>query len=118
MASDYAAYFAAALAVGVFAELSASLRARPATIYAVPAVIPLVPGEGMFATLRAALSGEAGLAPALALKTLTVAGCIAAGIALASSLFRILPLGGRGPEGTARRDAPRGREKDEGETGR
>lgn len=97
--NDYASYFLAALAVGIFAELSAALRRRPATIYAVPAVIPLVPGAGMFATLRAALSASPAAAPGLALQTLFIAGCIAAGIALASSLFRIIPLGRRGAEG-------------------
>ncbi len=83
------AYLAAALAAGSYAELMANLRKKPATIYAIPGVISLVPGGGMYFTLSAALAGEGPRAASLGLETLLIAGMIAAGIAISSASARL-----------------------------
>jgi uncharacterized membrane protein YjjB (DUF3815 family) len=83
-------YLMAALAAGVYAEVLASLRKKPATIYAIPAVISLVPGGGMYYTLSAALSGDGKKAASLGLETLLIAGFMAAGIAISSAIALLL----------------------------
>jgi uncharacterized membrane protein YjjB (DUF3815 family) len=77
-------YFLAALCAGLFAEILGAARKRPATVYAVSALIALVPGGGMFYTLSAALNGDSQRASALGFETLLIAGLMAAGIAISS----------------------------------
>ncbi len=103
------AYFFGALVVAVLSELLALLQKKPATIYLVPGLLPLVPGAGMFQTMQATVEGNLEAALLVGFATLTSAGAIALAIALASSAARIFRaalrrLGGRGnglqgPEG-------------------
>ena len=88
--SFFAGYFLGAFAVAVFAEILASLQKKPATIFILPGILPLVPGGGMFNTMEAALTGNLDLAGTLGYQTLGAAGAIALGIALASSAARII----------------------------
>lgn len=78
-------YFWGAAAVAV---LAAAVR-KPATVYLVPGLLPLVPGGGMFRTMRAAVTGDLAEALQLGLSTLTAAGAIALAVALASSFSGI-----------------------------
>lgn len=83
-------YFWGAVVVAVLSEILAATIRNPATVYLVPGLLPLVPGGGMFQTMRAAVTGDLGKALPLGLSTLTAAGAIALAVALASSGTRIV----------------------------
>lgn len=83
-------YLAGAFAVGFLSEVIAHIVKNPATVYVVPGILPLVPGGGMYQTMRAAVAGNTTLLLNLGLSTLTAAGAIALGVAIASSLARII----------------------------
>lgn len=90
--SETVASLVAAMAVGFYAEIMAVLRKKPATLYSTCAIIPLVPGAGMFYTMLEAVQGSAEKAWNTGFAALSVAGAIAAGLALVASLTRILNL--------------------------
>ncbi|MCR4940374.1 MAG: threonine/serine exporter family protein [Treponemataceae bacterium] len=83
-------YLAGAFTVAVLSELLGALLKTPATVYLLPGLLPLVPGGGMFLTMRSAVNGFMEEAASYAYTTLFAAGSIALGIALASSGRRLL----------------------------
>ncbi|MCK9170892.1 MAG: threonine/serine exporter family protein [Treponema sp.] len=83
-------YFAGAFAAAGFSEFLAVLLHRPATVYLVPGIIPLVPGGGIFYMMRAVVKGEFPEALSAGYGALTAAVAIALGIAIASSTARII----------------------------
>lgn len=89
-ASVAVAYFAGAFVVALFSEILAYWLKNPATVYLLPGLFPLVPGGGMFQTMEAAVSGNMSDALSIGFSTLTAAGAIAIGIAVVSSLARIV----------------------------
>ena len=87
-------YLAGAFTVAVLSEvLGASLK-TPATVFLLPGLLPLVPGGGMFLTMRSAVNGFMTESLNYGYTTLFAAGSIALGIALASSGRRLLRLFG------------------------
>jgi uncharacterized membrane protein YjjB (DUF3815 family) len=90
--SEVVSFFAASIGIGFYAETAASLLKKPATVFIVCAIIPLVPGGGMYYTMDAAVRGGLERSLSLGYKTLAVAGAIAVGLAIASSLFRIVAV--------------------------
>jgi uncharacterized membrane protein YjjB (DUF3815 family) len=90
--SESLAYFVASIAVGLYAEAAAALLKRPATLFIISAIIPLVPGAGMYRTMFEAVAGDASASAAAGFHTLTLAGAIAGGLAVASAVSRILWL--------------------------
>ena len=80
------AYFGGAFVVALLSEILALLIKNPATVYLLPGLFPLVPGGGMFQTMEAAVSGNMDNALSIGFSTLTAAGAIAIGIAVASSI--------------------------------
>ncbi len=90
LANPVAGFFAGALFVGLCAEFAAILFRKPATVYIVPGIIPFVPGGGMYETMLLAVQGDLAVASAMAIRTLSQAAAIAVGVALASSLSRLL----------------------------
>jgi uncharacterized membrane protein YjjB (DUF3815 family) len=92
--SEAMAYMVASIAVGLYAESAASFLKRPATLFILCAIIPLVPGGGMYYTMSEAVSGKGDLAAAMGFQTLILAGSIAAGLAIASAIARIFTMKG------------------------
>ena len=82
--------FLAALIASVlsllYAELMARLQKKPATLFVVPAIIPLVPGSSLYYAMSSAVRGEMGQARAYGSQTLLTALAIAAGISLVIAL--------------------------------
>ncbi len=78
--------FLSALAASIFAvgyaELLARARKCPATLFVVPAIIPLVPGSSLYYAMRHAVDGEFTEAALFGHQTLICALAIAAGISL------------------------------------
>jgi len=87
------ALFAASVAVGLWSEAVALLRRRPATVYMIAGVIPLVPGGGMYYTMLASNEGNSWKAVELGLQTFSAAFAIAIGMAVASAAARLLEPG-------------------------
>lgn len=88
--SPISGFFAGALFVGLTAEFFAFFFKKPATVYIVPGIIPFVPGGGMYETMLFAVQGDIAAASVTGFNTLSAAASIAVGIALASSLSRLL----------------------------
>lgn len=83
-------YLAGALAVAVFSEIMRLFWHTPATVFLIPGLLPLVPGGGMFKTMRAAVQGLSSEALSLGYTTLLAAGAIALGIALVSGVVKLV----------------------------
>ena len=85
-------YFWGSIAVALLSEVLAFLKKNPATVYLIPGLLPLVPGSGMFQTMRAAVTGNLHNALHLALTTLTTAGATALAVAIIASIARLLAM--------------------------
>ncbi len=90
LGSDSVGYFAGSFAVGLLAEIFAHILRNPATVYVVPGMLPLVPGGGMYETMHYAVQGDMPHLFSTGFNTLSAAGSIAVGIALASAFTRII----------------------------
>ncbi len=83
-------FFIASIAVGMYAELTARIRRAPATTFAICAVIPLVPGGGMYYTMFESIQGNTTRSLELGMATLLTAGAIATGLVLVSSVTNLI----------------------------
>lgn len=82
--------FAASIIIGIYSEIMARILKSPVTTFAICAIIPMVPGNGMYYTMYASVNGNAAKALSTGVQTLASAGAIAAGIVLVSSGTKIL----------------------------
>lgn len=89
-ASDLIGYFVAGMAIAAYSELMARVRKCPVTGYLLISFFPLVPGAGIYYTMLYTMQGEAALAGQLGVHTLAVAGCLAVGVLVTSSLVRLI----------------------------
>ena len=90
--NDFVAYFFATISAGVYAEIMARIRKYPAISYLVISIFPLIPGAGVYYTMMYALHGETANFATKGLHTAAIAGVMAVGILLSSTIFRILSL--------------------------
>ena len=88
--SDITQSFLAALVIAAWSELMARLRKCPVTSYLLVALFPLVPGGGIYYTMEHAMSGETSLFLGSLLHTLGLAGALAVGVLMVSSLARLV----------------------------
>ena len=79
LTSFLSALLASAFAV-VYAELLARAYRSPATLFLVPAIIPLVPGSSLYYAMSCAVRGDLGAASQYSSQTLEYGLAIAAGI--------------------------------------
>jgi len=86
---DIAAYFWAALAASVYSEIMARLRRYPAISYLVVSVFPLIPGAGVYYTMNHAVQGDMEQFATQGMHTAAIAGIMAVGILLGSTVFRM-----------------------------
>ena len=80
----------AAVAISAWSEIMARLRKCPVTSYLLVALFPLVPGGGIYYTMEHAMSGDSALFLDSLLHTLGLAGALAVGVLLVSSLARLM----------------------------
>jgi len=90
--SQAAACCAASVVIGIWAEIVAAIRKRPASVYIACGIIPLVPGGGMYYTMLEYVRGDSAGGLATAFATLGTAGAIAVGLAVSSAVSRLLSL--------------------------
>lgn len=80
--------FLGAITVGVMGEIFAKLFKKPATMFIIPGVIPLVPGAGMYYTMLSLITGEFNETARLGSETVFTAFLIAIAIIISSSLSK------------------------------
>ena len=80
--------FLAAVFIGIWSETMSRVRRCPVTGYLLVALLPLVPGGGIYYAMRYCLAGETSRFLNELLRTLGMASALAVGSMLASSLFR------------------------------
>ena len=90
--SSVAATFVAALAVALVAEILARLLRLPSTCIAVPGFIPLAPGISAYDAMYHFVTNDSLIGNTLAVKAILIAAAIAAGLAIAESIFRLHPI--------------------------
>jgi len=88
--SDIFAAFAAAMSIAVYSEVMARVRKCPVTGYLQIALLPLVPGAGVYRAMSYCVEGNTELFTATLLHTIGFAAALSVGAMLASSLFRAL----------------------------
>jgi len=88
--NDLNGYFWGAFAASAYSELMARIRKYPAISYLVVAVFPLIPGAGVYYTMRYAVMGQMDAFAAQGMHTAAIAGLMAVGILLVSTVFRII----------------------------
>ncbi len=84
------ATFAASLIIGLIGESFAILRKKPATIFILPGIIPLVPGAGMYFTMVALQAQDVSAAASTGIQTAFTALAIACGLVISLSLLRLV----------------------------
>ena len=87
---DIAAAFVAAIAIGAYSEIMARVRRCPVTGYLQVALLPLVPGAGIYHAMQYCVEGETGLFLSTLLHTFGFAAALAVGAMLTTSLLRAL----------------------------
>lgn len=85
-------YFIATVLASVYAELMARICKKPATVYLIVAMLPLVPGQSIYDTMYAFTHGETSRAFELATKTFAISGTLAMGMLVTSTVFRLLQI--------------------------
>lgn len=87
---DIFSAFLAAMAIAVYSEIMARVRRCPVTGYLQIALLPLVPGAGIYYTMQHAVAGENELFLSTLMHTIGFAAALSVGAMLASSVLRAL----------------------------
>ena len=86
--SNIVGTFFASIVVGILGELFARHFKKPATVYIIPGIVPLVPGAGMYYTMLALVEKDFSLAANRGTETFFLAAAISIGIITSTSLSR------------------------------
>lgn len=87
--SELPAYFWSSLFASVYSEVMARIRKYPAISYLVVSLFPMIPGAGVYYTMNYAVQGEMELFASKGMFTAAIAGIMAVGILLGSTVFRM-----------------------------
>ncbi len=93
LGSEIPSYLFATIITAVYAEIMARISKSPATVFLVPSIIPLVPGGMIYNTMEYCLLGENTLFFNKLLETIGVAGALAMGILIVSSINKVIRVG-------------------------
>ena len=88
-ASELLGYFWGAVFASAYSEVMARIRRCPALPYLVVCIFPLIPGAGVYYTMNHAVQGNMDLFADKGMYTAAVAGLMAVGILLVSTVFRM-----------------------------
>ncbi len=89
LGNDIVQFFLATVVTAVNSEILARVFKKPATEFQIVALLPMVPGGGIFYTMEYCVIGNNAMFLQTGLHTLGIAGALAMGILLVSSLFRL-----------------------------
>jgi len=78
-----------ALFASLYSEIMARIRKYPAISYLVVSIFPMIPGAGVYYTMNHAVQGRMDQFADKGMHTAAIAGIIAVGILLGSTVFRM-----------------------------
>lgn len=84
------AMFISSIIFSIYSEICARIFKTPVTTFVICALIPLVPGSGMYYTMYATVQGDIDKALQLGINTIAQAGTLAIGIILVSTVTRLI----------------------------
>lgn len=87
--TDIVAFFWSGLFSSVYSEIMARVRKYPAISYLVVSLFPLIPGAGVYYAMSYAVQGQMERFADQTMHTAAIAGVLAVGILLGSSVFRM-----------------------------
>lgn len=90
LSNQAASYMLATIAIALYAEVMARLTKSPTTIYLAVALIPLVPGGGIYYTMLYFINGDIELGASTGIETLLISGALAVGIIMVSSTVNLV----------------------------
>lgn len=99
--SDLSAMFVASICFSLYSEILARIAHTPVTTFIICALIPLVPGGGMYRTMLAAIQGEIMKALTLGLETISIAGALVLGLLSVSTIMKAITKRKKVSEGKA-----------------
>ena len=85
-----AAELFSAVTVAIFSEIMARVFKTPSTVFLIVGILPMVPGGGIYYTMKYCIEGNMDMFVSKLITTLGVAGAIAVGVSLVSSIVRII----------------------------
>jgi len=86
---ELGAYFWSSLFASGYSEIMARIRKCPAISYLVISLFPMIPGAGVYYTMNYAVQGRMELFASRGMFTAAIAGIMAVGILLGSTIFRM-----------------------------
>ena len=87
--SNTMCYFLSALTAAIYSEAMARIRKYPAISYLVISIFPLIPGSGIYYTTNCLVMGDMSGFTSMGKQTIAIAGVIAVGILMISTLVRL-----------------------------
>lgn len=90
VASDVPRFFVSSVVVTLYAEILARVMKCPATIFLVVGTIPLIPGGGLYRTMRFFMLGDYAAFSKQGLTTVFLAVAIAVGMLLPTTVFQMI----------------------------
>lgn len=87
MGQNAMAYFVSSLVVGLLCELTARVTRMATTLFLVSAIIPLVPGLGLYRTMMYLAEEDFSMALSTGVETVTGIGAIALSLTIATMIF-------------------------------
>lgn len=90
--SPIVANFLAAIGAAIYSEIMARIRKCPAISYLVVSCFPLLPGAGVYFTTYCAVQGDIAGFASKGKETIIIAGALAVGILLVSTVFRLISM--------------------------
>ena len=85
-------YFMSAIIASAYSEIMARIRKYPAISYLCVSIFPLIPGAGIYYTTNHLVQGDMSLFATQGTNTIAIAGAIAVGILMSSTLVRLLTV--------------------------
>lgn len=89
VASDIFRYFVGTVVVSLYSEIMSRICREPTTGFILVGLLPFVPGGGIYYTMEHCINGEIDLFISTGIHTLGIAGVLAVGVLLVSSLVRL-----------------------------
>ncbi|MBO0545744.1 threonine/serine exporter [Clostridium botulinum] len=83
-------FFIGSIAGSIYSEVMARIEKNSCALMVICAMIPLVPGGGMYYTMQKVIEGDVSGALNTGFTTLSVAGAIALGMVMVSSMTRLI----------------------------
>ncbi|MBC2580364.1 threonine/serine exporter family protein [Clostridium sp. DJ247] len=90
--SNVGSFFIASAIASTYSEIAARLLKTPVTTFIICAIIPLVPGGGMYNTMFQSIQGNITESLGLGIQTLSIAGTVAVASFFVSSIAKAIVL--------------------------